>query len=99
MALAAGVSQAKVDAVGFWPSSDEFDEPERAALALTDAICDVDVSEGIWIEAARWFEAGALVELVVTAATYVMVPRVLHALAVPMEAAATGGDLGSPGEP
>ena len=54
-------------------------------LSLTDAICDGDVREEIWQEATRWFEPGELVELVVTAAAYVMVPRVLDALAVPVE--------------
>jgi alkylhydroperoxidase family enzyme len=85
MARAADVAPEKVAAVAAWYDSDEFNAEERAVLALTDAICDGEVSEEVWQEAARWFESGELVEIVVTAATYVMVPRVLDALAVPIE--------------
>ena len=85
MALAAGLSPEKVAAVASWQDFPEFDPAERAVLSLTDAICDGDVREEIWQEATRWFEPGELVELVVTAAAYVMVPRVLDALAVPVE--------------
>ena len=98
MALAAGVTPDKLEALRSWQTTAAFDDAERAALALTDAICDAGVSEETWSEAARWFDPSELVELVVTAATYVMVPRVLDALAVPTEAAAAE-DPGSPAAP
>jgi len=92
MARAAGVPPEKVAAVRAWDDSGEFDAKERAVLALTDAICDGDVPEEVWQDAARRFEPVELVELVVTAATYVMVPRVLDALAVPLEHQESGDD-------
>ena len=98
MALAAGVTPEKLEAVRSWRTRGVFDASERAALALTDAICDAAVSDETWAEAARWFDPSELVELVVTAATYVMVPRVLEALAVPTEAAAADG-TGPPAAP
>jgi len=85
MARAAGVMPEKLAAVRSWHNSREFDDRERSVLGLTDAICDGQVPEEVWQEAARRFEPDELVELVVTAATYVMVPRVLDALAVPIE--------------
>jgi len=93
MALAAGVAPAKVAAVRSWEVSGVFDDAERSVLALTDAICSGGVPEEVWLEVASRFDAEGLVELVVTAATYVMVPRVLDALAVPIEP--PGADAGS----
>ena len=85
MAEAAGVSAVQIEELTNWTESAAFDETERAALALTDAICNGTVSSEERATAMRFFDNRALVEVVLTAAAYVMVPRVLSALAVPLE--------------
>jgi alkylhydroperoxidase family enzyme len=92
MAQTAGVDPDRLEAVRSWQASAAFDDSERAALALTDAICDAAVTDEVWRTAADRFTPSELVELVVTAATYVMVPRVLDALAVPIETARQDAD-------
>ncbi len=85
MALAAGLSPEKVDAVRSWSDAVEFDDSERAVLAMTDAICEGVVTDEVWNEVATRFGPRELVELALTASAYVMVPRLLDALAVPLE--------------
>jgi alkylhydroperoxidase family enzyme len=85
MALAAGVGPDKVAAVRSGGDDASFDETERAVLAFTDALCEGTVGEEPWTALAARFEPRELVELVLTGASYVMVARVLDALAVPIE--------------
>jgi alkylhydroperoxidase family enzyme len=68
-----------------WRTSTAFDECEKAALALTDAIVADQVSPEIVADVDRHFGYDQRVELTVTAAFYAMVPRVLDALGVPIE--------------
>lgn len=86
MARAAGVSEAQIQGLGAWRPSELFDERERAALAYAEAVFDGEVDEaaGAAFEAA-FPDPGERVEIVMTAATYTMVPRVLEALGVPLE--------------
>jgi AhpD family alkylhydroperoxidase len=59
-ALAAGESQRRLFAVGAWREAPFFDERERAALALTDAVTrlgDHGVPDDVWDQArAVWSE-------------------------------------------
>ena len=91
MAEAAGVNAVQIAEIENWTMSSAFDGTERAALALTDAICDGTVSPEDRAAAVRSFDERALVEVALTAAAYVMVPRVLSALAVPLEGDAGAG--------
>ena len=103
MARAEGVSETQVAELEMWRTSDAFDECEKAALALTDAIVEGEVTPEVIHDLERHFGYDQRVELTVTAAFYAMVPRVLDALGVPVEgtepaqaprpaAAAAGGD-------
>ena len=85
MACDAGVPEEQVEALAAWPSSDRFDERERAALLFTDAVLSGRVHEAVEAEVARHFDEQERVELVLTASFYAMVPRVLDALRVPLE--------------
>lgn len=80
MARDAGVSEEQINALTSWPSSDLFDEPTRACLALTDELVAARVSDETLDGLARWFSAEDRIELIVTAGFYCMVPRVLDAL-------------------
>lgn len=94
MAGAAGVAEDKIAAVKEWPASAEgFDQDERVALELADAIVDGAVPDALVKEALKTWGAEGYVELVVTAAAYVMVPRVLDALRVPLEDGIAGKAL------
>lgn len=83
--MAAELGKEKLAAVADWRDSEAFDEGERTALALADAICDGEVPASVAREVARRYGDRGLVELAVTAGAYVMVPRVLSALGVEIE--------------
>ncbi len=85
MAREVGVTDYQVAELEMWRTSDAFDEEERAALALTDAIIAGHVPDEIVGELERHFNHAQRVELTVTAAFYAMVPRILEALKVPVE--------------
>jgi 4-carboxymuconolactone decarboxylase len=85
MAADAGVSAERVEALAAWQTSDLYDERERAALALTDAMLTGNVPDAVHATLARHFPERERVELVLTAGFYAMVPRVLDALRVPVE--------------
>jgi 4-carboxymuconolactone decarboxylase len=83
--MAAELGEAKLAAVADWRGCAVFDEGEHSALALADAICDGEVPDSVARAVADRFGDRGLVELAVTAAAYVMVPRVLSALGVEIE--------------
>lgn len=86
MARAAGVTQAKIDGLHVWRESTAFAPDERAALRLADEITNgPGASAEAMAEARRHFDAGALVELVLTSSFYACVGRVLHSIDVPLE--------------
>lgn len=80
MALAAGVSRERIEALESWEKSDLFDERARAALALTEGMLAGHVSEKVLADLEAEFDAEERVELILTAGFYCMVPRVLDAL-------------------
>ena len=85
MAAEAGVDEHKVAELAMWRTSPAFEEAERAALALTDALVDGHVPNEINATLAEHFEEKARVELTLTGAFYCAVPRLLDALRVPVE--------------
>ncbi|MGE8319494.1 MAG: carboxymuconolactone decarboxylase family protein [Comamonas sp.] len=83
IALAEGVSQAKLDALDAWQDSPLFDARERAVLAYTDAMTrQVQVADEVFAAVAAHFEPPRLVELTATVAAYNMVSRFLEALQI-----------------
>lgn len=102
MAREVGVTEYQVAELEMWRTSDAFDDEERAALALTDAIIAGAVPDAVIEELERHFDHPQRVELTVTAAFYAMVPRILDALRVPVEGREPkplDGDHGSPAAP
>ena len=86
MALAAGVPQAKIDALAGWPDSTLFDAAERAVLRLADEVADgPGASAGCVEEIQRHFAESQVVELVLTASFYVCVGRFLRSMDVELE--------------
>lgn len=89
MAREAGVTEHEVAELQMWETSPAFGPAERAALALTDAVAVGEVPTDVEDELERHFDNAQRIELTLTAAFYTMVPRLLHALGVPVEEDAT----------
>ncbi len=89
MAAEAGIDEHQVAELAMWHTSPAFTDAERAALALTDALVDGHVPDRVNATLAEHFNPQARVELTLTAAFYCAVPRLLDALRVPVETAAT----------
>ena len=86
MALAAGVPQAKVDALDGWQQSALFDDTERAVLRVAEEVTRGPGASADAIEQLkRHFDAEAVVELVLTASFYVCVSRVLLSMDIELE--------------
>jgi AhpD family alkylhydroperoxidase len=63
-----GESEARLAQVAVWQESPLFNDRERAALALTDAVtrvADTHVPDDVWAEAERHFEPDVLAHLLV----------------------------------
>jgi len=79
-----GVPQEKLVDLEGWETSAHFSASERAALALTDAIdAGTDVSDALWSAVREHFDERDAIDLVLTAAFYTMVSRVIRTLRVP----------------
>ena len=86
IAHAAGVSQAKIDALKDGHAAPAFDARERAALRIAEEVTHgPGASAEAIAEAKRHFDDGEIVELTLTASFYACVGRVLHSLQVPLE--------------
>ncbi|MDW8371906.1 MAG: carboxymuconolactone decarboxylase family protein [Geminicoccaceae bacterium] len=71
-ARAAGERQQRLDVLAAWRDAPFFDERERAALALAEAltrVADGGVPEPVWSDARRHFDDRALAELLFAIAT------------------------------
>ena len=69
-----------------WRESERFTDEQREVLALTDELTDdIDVCDETWTPLAARYDAGELVELVLTAAYYSCVSRTLRALRLPVD--------------
>lgn len=81
-ALAAGMDSRRLFAVAAWREAPFFSEPERTALALTDAITRLGqggVPDGVWDAAAAIWSERELADLVLAIATI----NVWNRIAVP----------------
>jgi len=83
IALREGITQAQLDALAQWQTSDLFDDKARATLAYTDAMTrHVQVPDTVFETVRTHYPMRQLVELTATIATYNMVSRFLEALQV-----------------
>ena len=80
-----GVPPEQIEDLFFWRESPRFSDAECAALALTEAMMEGDVSDDVYAALGKHFTPSEIVELALTAGFYAMVPRVLNALKVPIE--------------
>ncbi len=92
MALESGVTQAQIDALDAWASSDLFSAAERAVLRMVD---EVTRGPGASADAiAQLQQCGfgppEVVELVLTASFYVCVSRFLKSMDITLEAGYDG---------
>ena len=86
-ALKEGLTLEQCNALSDWRDSQLFDEPQRAALAYTDAMTrDIQVPDAMHVELRRHFSERQIVELTVLIGTYNMHTRVLQALEIDAEA-------------
>lgn len=86
MALQAGVSEAKLNALTDWPDSTLFSAEERAVLRLADDIGKgPGASEETIEELKTLFTPSDIIELTLTASFYVCVSRMLTSLDVDVE--------------
>ena len=85
MARKAGVSEAQIQDLSSWKTSARFDEREKAALALGEAVTQGQVSDAVFKEAKKHFDDHDYVEIALVAAFYAMVGRMLDALGVALE--------------
>lgn len=83
IALKEGMTQAQLDALNDWKSSDCFDTQARSVLAYTDAMTrDIHVPQDIFDEVSASLTPRLLIELTATIAAYNMVSRFLEALQI-----------------
>jgi 4-carboxymuconolactone decarboxylase len=87
MAIAAGVEDRKLRELACWRASDAFDERERAVLRCAEEMHELRLSDEGFSELERHFEPAEIVEIVVMAAHYQAVARVIQALGVHVEPA------------
>ena len=86
MALAAGVTQAQIDALDGWERSALFDAREQAVLRLADEVTRGPAASAACIESLkRHFSNAEIVELTLTASFYVCVARFLQSVDVDLE--------------
>lgn len=88
MALAAGVTQTQIDALGAWEKSALFSPEERAVLRLSDEVTRGPAASAGCMESLRQcgYDAAEIVELTLTASFYVCVSRFLQSMEVDLEA-------------
>lgn len=88
MARKFGVREGQIAALAQWRESKEFDERERAALELAEAVTRGEVSDAVYQNVSRHFDHATYVELAMVAAFYAMVARMLDAMRIQLEPAA-----------
>lgn len=83
IALREGVSQAQLDDLNAWESSDKFDPTQRAVLGYTDAMTKgIQVPDAVFAALRAVFTDRLIVELTATVGAYNMVSRFLEALQI-----------------
>jgi AhpD family alkylhydroperoxidase len=94
VARAEGLSEAQLDELRTWSSSEVFDSKQRAVLAFTDAITrEIQVPESVFADVREHFDERSIVELTATVAAYNMVSRFLEALQIQTHDPAGSADL------
>ena len=63
-ARARGASEERLYSLATWPEARVYDERERAALALTEAVTRVEVDDEVWERANAQFDADELAQVV-----------------------------------
>lgn len=86
MAREAGISESQVGDLSMWRMSDQFNAREKAAIAITEAVVADTFDDELHDEVKNLFSPSELIELLLTASFYCMVPRLLRAMDVPIEA-------------
>ena len=95
IALYEGVTQAQIDALPDWLTSEAFEPVQRAALAYCEAMTRaVHVPEPVFEDLRIHFEPRAIVELTATIGAYNMVSRVLEAIGIGSADTLTGPPAG-----
>src|SRR5260221_13614933 len=82
MARKVGVREDQIAALADWKNSKLFNEKEKAALRIAEAVTKGHVSDDDYTEAMRHFDHHDYVELAIVAAFYAMVGRMLDAMGV-----------------
>jgi 4-carboxymuconolactone decarboxylase len=85
MAHQKGVPAAQIEDLMMWRESPRYSDPERAALAFTEAMMAGNTSDEVFDELKKHFSPSEIIELALTAGFYAMVPRFLNALRIPIE--------------
>jgi alkylhydroperoxidase family enzyme len=85
MALAAGVSERQLDELERWQESDAFDERERAALQLAEESHALAVDDETLAELRRVLDDAETIEIVLLAAFYEAVARLIQSLGLAVE--------------
>ena len=87
MALAAGITQAQIDALAQWQNSALFSAQEKAVLRLAEEVTRGPAASAACIEALKQqgYSAAEIVELTLTASFYVCVSRFLQSMDVDLE--------------
>ena len=87
MAKQCGISQEKIDAVKDWKTNSLFDEKEKVALELMEALVQNNgkLTDELDQKIKNHFTEAEYLELVLTGSFYVMVPVFLEALQIPVE--------------
>ena len=81
MLLAAGLSQAKIDGLEAWRSSDLFDPKERAVLAYAEGVADRgNVSDAAFADLEAYFTPQQIMELTYAAGSYYGTALITNAL-------------------
>jgi AhpD family alkylhydroperoxidase len=85
MAAAAGVSEQQVAALAGWRDSDLFDEPERAGLRAVEEMHAIALSDEAFAGLVAATSPAEAVELVLLAAFYQAVSRMIQAFGLTVE--------------
>jgi len=85
MARKAGVREAQIAALAQWRGAGAFDEREKAALRLAEAVTQGDVTDDVYASVSQHFDHATYVELAMVAAFYAMVARMLDAMRIELE--------------
>lgn len=85
MAKKAGVEEQEIAELEHWQQSTLFSHTEKAALKLTEAIVNNNMTDDIYENMAQHFSHEEIIELLLTASFYCMVPRFLNAIAITTE--------------